>query len=170
METAERASIDFTLLLNAAIQAKAAEEIKKLAQKEQERGDVQKLRAEGRAATTWYVTPEQLERMNNGDQQATDDFFADNAQHIKNLAFMNMRKLGYYFNPNKKTAVEIDDLINQAYLDIRLGKIIFDYTRKSIGAAISHSMRYAPFGGMPDDWIYHYTPRGQPRKMLRKTK
>lgn len=108
----------------------------------------------------WEITPEQLERMSEGEQDAVDTFFAENLNHLYALSYRVLRQYGYRTDIKYKSLVEPDDLINQAYIDIRRGKVIFDYTRRSISRGIWRSMYYAPVGGPPEDYIYHYKARG----------
>ncbi len=155
----EKADVDFTALLNTALEQNRSKRNKRLATQESAAGDIQARREEGRAATTWYITPEQLERMNDGERQATDDFFNDNHSHLYFLALSILRRMGCLENSQKKKLLEIDDLINQAYVDIRSGFIVFKYSRLSITKSIARSMRFAPVGGVDPTKEYQYKGR-----------
>ncbi len=163
-EVEERAEafIDFTAILQQAIKAKF-ESVANVALAEVSEQEIRAQREEGYKNTTWYVSPAQLELMSNGDREATDAFFADNKKHLISLANAVLRKLGYHYIPKKTLFLEVNDLINQVYVDIRYGKILFDYTRNSITRALCRCMRYAGVGGAPDDLVYHYRPKNQVR-------
>lgn len=117
-------------------------------------------RKAAQAEITWEVTPEQLERMNEGEQEAIDTFFSENLHHLYALSRRVLRQYGYRADLKYTNLVELDDLINQAYIDLRSGKVLFDYTRRSISRGLWRSMYYAPVGGAPEDYIYHYKARG----------
>lgn len=122
---------------------------------------------------TWQCTPEQLERMNCGEREAVDIFFEENAGHLRAMAL----RLLYQYNVLRRGGkgvrgfVELDDLINQAYIDIRTCRVFFEYNGRSISRAIWRSMYYAPVGGAPEDLVYQYKARGQSgRGTHRRTK
>ena len=110
--------------------------------------------------TTEEEKRKQLERMNEGEQEAIDTFFSENLHHLYALSRRVLRQYGYRADLKYTNLVEPDDLINQAYIDIRSGKVLFDYTRRSISRGLWRSMYYAPVGGAPEDYIYHYKARG----------
>ena len=84
----------------------------------------------------------------------------ENLHHLYALSRRVLRQYGYRADLKYTNLVEPDDLINQAYIDLRSGKVLFDYTRRSISRGLWRSMYYAPVGGAPEDYIYHYKARG----------
>ncbi len=120
-------------------------------------------RKQGQETVSWQCTPEQLEKMNYGDREAVDLFFEENAVHLRALA----RRLLFQYKILRRDGkggsglFEMDDLINQAYIDIRTCRVYFEYNKRSISRGIWRSMYYAPVGGAPEDLVYQYKARGQ---------
>lgn len=129
-------------------------------------------RKKAQDTVAWQCTPEQLERMNCGDREAVDLFFEENAGHLRATALRLLFQYQYKtVRGGGKGLFEADDLINQAYIDIRTCRVFFEYNKKSISRAIWRSMYYAPVGGAPEDLVYQYKARGQAgRGTHRRTK
>lgn len=103
------------------------------------------------------ITAEQCNAINAGEREAIDKFFKDNDKRLKRLAAKYLRNMGlslYWdkkFNCYNPTVVEIDDCINQLYLDMRRGFLVFALVPRAIARVICHSFRYAGVGGFGDE-------------------
>ena len=157
---AERAGIDVGALIAEAIEAKKRAATEKYLERKTTAEEETRRKAEAKKKLSWRVTPEQLELMNLGDKEATDEFFKENWSHLCAFSYRVLRQYGYRPDVKHKGIVESDDLINQAYVDIRDGKVLFDYTGRSISHGLWRSMYYAPVGGAPDNLVYRYKERG----------
>lgn len=105
----------------------------------------------------WKISARQCELITLGDRAAVDKFFADNLARLKSCAvgFICRSKLlrEPFYN-----FLEVDDLINQVYVDMRRGFLVMNVNY--ISALVSHSFRYAAVGGFGDECgAYTYKPR-----------
>ncbi len=140
MERVERASVDFTALLNAAMKTKREEEIKQFEVEAIPAGEV----------LTWNTTPEEIAQINAGNRAAVDRFYFDegNYQHIKSSAFSFFRKEKRF-----KAIIDIEDLMQQVYLDLASGMIKLRAYNSGISKAIFSSFRFSPVGGLDEVYI-----------------
>ncbi len=140
METVERANIDFTALLNAAIETKRAEEVKRYETESVPDGEV----------LTWNTTPEEIAQINAGNRVAVDRFYFDevNYNHIKSSAYCFFRREQRF-----KAIISIEDLMQQVYLDLATGLIKLRAFNRGISGAIFASFRFAPVGGLDEVYI-----------------
>ncbi len=147
MKIAEReeAGIDFTALLNAAIEEKRAEEHAE----EVKRYEAEAI-PEGETLTGWNTTPEEIARINAGDREAVNRFYFDerNYEHIKFCGFSFFRKEQRF-----KSIINIDDLMQQVYVDLASGMIKLRAFDRGISGAIYTSFRFAPVGGLDEVFI-----------------
>lgn len=162
---AERAriEIDVSALILEAIRAKEEKEC--AAEPVRTSEEIAAEKEKSFAAFGWYCTSKQIEKINRGNREAVDEFFEDNAKRIKYMAIRAMSSLGYRFRKGRNKAgapvvyvpfCEIDDFINQGYIELRSGKFTLDFNGKSISFAIFRAMYYAPVGGYPEDRTYQY--------------
>ena len=100
---------------------------------------------------TWNVTPEQIARINMGDREALDEFYfeSENFLRLKFSAHKYMRNNAY-----AHVTASYEDLIQQVYLDLRLGLLKFRPFDHAISCAIFHSFRYAPVGGIDEVYVF----------------
>lgn len=103
------------------------------------------------------ITAEQCSGINRGERAAVDKFFEDNAVRLKRLAKEFLRRNGVPLRRDRKNncwlpaILEIDDCLNQLYIDMRQGYLIFALVPKIIARVICHSFRYAGVGGFGDE-------------------
>ena len=109
------------------------------------------------------VTAEQVRAINAGEREAIDKFFAENDQRLKRLAKVFLRRSGVPLLWDKKSndwrpaIVEINDCLNQLYVDMRRGFLLFALVPTMFARVICHSFRYAGVGGFGDeDGAYIY--------------
>ena len=96
----------------------------------------------------WKVSSRQCELITIGDRAAVDKFFEDNLARLKRAANC------YKYNPLHmhepcRRLLEVDDFINQVYVDMRRGFLVMDINY--ISTLVYHSFRYAAVGGFGDD-------------------
>ena len=103
------------------------------------------------------ITAEQCSAINAGDREAIDKFFTENDQRLKRLAKVFLRRSGVPLLWDKKlncwqpAIVEISDCLNQLYVDMRQGYLVFALVPKVLARVICHSFRYAGVGGFGDE-------------------
>ena len=132
--------VNLSEMIAQAINAKKAQEVEKLSA----------IEATPRGyALTWKTTPEQVARINAGEQAAVDDFYFDNFNRIRAAARACLRRNYYVIS-----VVSYEDLMQQVYVDLRTGVIKLRPFDKAINGAIYRSFRYAPVGGADDVYIY----------------
>lgn len=107
------------------------------------------------------ITAEQCSRINRGERAAVDKFFEDNATRLKRLAKAFLLRTGMplrwdnAMNCWQPAILEIGDCLNQLYIDMRQGYLVFALVPKIIARVICHSFRYAGVGGFgPEDGAY----------------
>lgn len=107
----------------------------------------------------WKVSARQCELITLGDRAAVDKFFEDNLARLKRAA-IKFRYSPEIYDPCLYL-LELDDLINQVYVDMRRGFLVMDM--KYISALIFRSFRYATVGGFGDELgAYEYKPKAAP--------
>ena len=106
---------------------------------------------------TWNVTPEQIARINAGDRSALDEFYTDlqNLTRIKYLALKFLRHNRYLIS-----VISYEDLIQQAYFDLRVGLAKLRPYDAAIGKTFFNSFQFAAVGGIDEIFI----PFAQGRK------
>ena len=105
----------------------------------------------------WKVSARQCELITLGDRAAVDKFFADNLARLTVCArkFISNRVL---FREPFAYLLDIDELVNQVYIDMRRGFLVMDMNY--ISALVSRSFRYAAVGGFGDELgAYEYKSR-----------
>lgn len=105
----------------------------------------------------WKVSARQCELITLGDRAAVDKFFADNLARLTVCArkYLQMQR---FYNNGAVALLEVDDLINQVYVDMRRGFLVMDM--QCIGALAYRSFRFAGVGGFGDELgAYTYKPR-----------
>ena len=143
MSDTVRATIDFTELLSAAINAKKKQELKvelKALEEIEQTPEGEYL--------SWETTPEQIARINAGDRVALDEFYFDNYNRIKFSALRYVRNNSYIIS-----VASWEDLAQQVYCDLRTGFIKLRPYNKAISESIWKSFRYAPVGGLDEVFI-----------------
>lgn len=107
------------------------------------------------------ITAEQCRAINAGEREAVDKFFMENERRLHLLAKCFLRRCGMPIYWDKKlncwqpTIVEISDCINQLYVDMRRGFLVFALVPHILPRIICHSFRYAGVGGFGDeDGVY----------------
>lgn len=104
----------------------------------------------------WKVSARQCELITLGDRAAVDKFFEDNLARLKRAA------ASYIYSPTAfepwRRLLEIDDLVNQVYVDMRRGFLVMDMNY--ISALVFRSFKFAAVGGFGDELgAYEYKPR-----------
>lgn len=104
----------------------------------------------------WKVSARQCELITLGDRAAVDKFFEDNLARLKRSA------ANYIYSPAAyepwRRMLEVNDLINQVYVDMRRGFLVMDMNY--ISALVFHSFKYAAVGGFGDELgAYEYKPK-----------
>lgn len=104
----------------------------------------------------WKVSARQCELITLGDRAAVDKFFEDNLARLKRAA------ASYIYSPAAfepwRRLLEIDDLVNQVYVDMRRGFLVMDMNY--ISALVFRSFKFAAVGGFGDELgAYEYKPR-----------
>lgn len=102
----------------------------------------------------WKISEKQCELITLGDRSAVDAFFKENFDRLKICAraFVNSMYTGY-----NGGLVEVGDLINQVYVDMRRGFLVMDV--QHVSNIVYHSFRYASVGGFGDELgAYVYKP------------
>ena len=103
------------------------------------------------------ITAEQCNAMNNGDREAIDKFFAENGRRLMYIARYVLRHDGIIIQLDKKynrympALVEIEECINQFYIDLRRGFHVLTMVSKHISRAASYSFKYVGVGGFGDE-------------------
>lgn len=103
------------------------------------------------------ITAEQCRKINTGDRAAVEKFFAENDRRLKSLAKTFLRNEGIPLRWDKQlnrwypAIVELNDCLNQLYVDMRRGYLVFALVPGVIARVICHSFRYAGVGGFGDE-------------------
>lgn len=112
----------------------------------------------------WKVSARQCELITLGDRAAVDKFFEENLQRLTACARKYLRR-GYIFKQRSVELLELDNLINQVYVDMRRGFLVVNM--QHISEALFHSFRFAGVGGFGDDLgAYEYKPRKRAAAVL----
>ncbi|MGN0812782.1 MAG: hypothetical protein ACI4MQ_04640 [Candidatus Coproplasma sp.] len=105
----------------------------------------------------WKISARQCELITLGDRNAVNKFFEDNLKRLKICAWAFLRSRRLFTNSNF-AFVEVDELINQVYVDMRRGFLVMDM--QHISALAYRSFRFAGVGGFGDELgAYTYKPR-----------
>jgi hypothetical protein len=112
------------------------------------------------------ITAEQCNKINACDREAIEKFIDENAKRLSRLARAVLRRQGisvlwntslHRYDPS---IVEVGDCINQLYLDLRRGFLVFRLEPHALARIIAHSFSYAGVGGFGDeDGVYLYKPK-----------
>lgn len=109
----------------------------------------------------YKITAEQCRAINFGERWAVDKFFEENNLRLRRLARKFLQNVGVpIFWDNKlncwqPAVLEVGDCLNQLYVDMRRGFLVFALVPKIISRVICHSFRYAGVGGFGDeDGVY----------------
>lgn len=95
------------------------------------------------------ITAEQCRLINSGDRAAIDKFFEENKTRLKRLArrFLYSEGMPQYWDKSlscwNPTIIEVGDCLNQLYVDMRRGFLVFALKPRLLGRVICHSFRYA---------------------------
>ena len=107
----------------------------------------------------WTASPRQIMLMRTGDREAVDKFFADNYKRLRGCAYTYINRgdfLGAW--GRERLLLDVDELINQVYVDMRCGYLQIEFEHMS--KYIFHSFNYAAVGGFGDEkGAYTYHPR-----------
>ena len=114
--------VNLSEMIAQAINAKKAHELEKLSEIEATPSGY---------ALTWKTTPEQVARINAGEQAAVDEFYFENYKRIRNCAWSCLRRDYYLIS-----VVSYEDLMQQVYVELRTGIIKLRPFDKAITAAI----------------------------------
>ncbi len=107
----------------------------------------------------WKVSARQCELITLGDRAAVDRFFEDNLARLKRAAG-NFKYSPAAYDPCRYL-LEIDDLINQVYVDMRRGFLVMDMNY--ISALVFRSFKFAAVGGFGDELgAYEFKPKKPP--------
>lgn len=105
----------------------------------------------------WKVSARQCELITYGDRAAVDLFFEDNLQRLTACARAYLRR-ATIFKQRSVELLELEDLINQVYIDMRRGFLVINM--QHISKAVFHSFLFAAVGGFGDDLgAYKYKPQ-----------
>lgn len=108
----------------------------------------------------WEVSARQCELITLGDRSAVDKFFEDNLKRLKICACAFLQSKQTY-GESAYAFLEIDDLINQVYVDMRQGFLVMDM--QNISALLYFSFKFAGVGGFGDE-LGAYEYKQKPRK------
>ena len=107
------------------------------------------------------ITAAQCSAINAGDREAVDKFFAENAKRLKLLARTFLYRLGIRSKwdslRHKRFIpyIEVEDCLNQLYVDMRRGFVVFALVPHMLPRVICHSFRYCEVGGFgEEDGVY----------------
>lgn len=104
----------------------------------------------------YKITCEQILKINEGDKEAVDLFFIENSRRLVRLGFFFLRYYHMLGNKFVKKIIELDDCLNQLYVDMRSGYLKFALVRGLISKTICHSFRYCGVGGFGDEDGFYY--------------
>lgn len=136
-----QASYDISALVREAIEQKKQEEREKAVRNIEETPAGEKL--------TWNTTAEEIAQINAGEREALDKFYFNNLRRIMSSAMIYIRNNWYV-----KAVANYEDLMQQVYCDLRLGLIRLRPFDRAISKAIFHSFRYAPVGGLDEEYCF----------------
>lgn len=112
---------------------------------------------EAQTVKGWKISERQCELITLGDRAAVDKFFEDNLARLTACVrkYLHIQRL---YNNGAVALLEVDDLINQVYVDMRCGYLVMDM--QCVGALAWRSFRFAGVGGFGDELgAYTYKPR-----------
>lgn len=105
----------------------------------------------------WTASPRQITLIRAGDRAAVDKFFKDNYKRLKACAYKYLQG-GFTLWGRERVLLDVDDLINQVYVDMRCGYLLVEL--EHMGKYVYHSFQYALVGGFGDEkGAYTYHPR-----------
>lgn len=105
----------------------------------------------------WKISARQCELITLGDRSAVDKFFSDNFKRLITCARAYLRRK-ILFNDTTVYFLDVDELVNQVYVDMRQCFLVMDM--QHISAIVFHSFRFACVGGFGDELgAYTYKPR-----------
>lgn len=146
-------------ILNISAAWEEAETRRRAAEAEKRRLETEELTAEEsdepQTVKGWTASPRQILLMRIGDRAAVDKFFNDNYLLLQRAAYC------YYYKKSDKRQrelLDINDLINQVYIDMRSGYLLVEL--EYMWKYIFHSFYYALVGGFGNEkGAYTYRPR-----------